>query len=96
MGGAMAVLRAPEGSAASIYRTGGDRDMRAMMQFVVLSLVILPCCRTEGFGPYEVWNPFDDLASWLCSLSASASAGMWLTSSSGRRRVHARRYHRRG
>lgn len=36
----------------------GARDMRAIMQFVVLSLVILPVLPREDYGPYGVWNPF--------------------------------------
>jgi uncharacterized membrane protein (DUF4010 family) len=36
----------------------GERDMRAIMQFVLLSLVILPVLPHQDFGPYGVWNPF--------------------------------------
>jgi uncharacterized membrane protein (DUF4010 family) len=32
--------------------------MRAIMQFVLLSLVILPVLPHQDFGPYGVWNPF--------------------------------------
>ncbi len=32
--------------------------MRAMMQFVLLSLVILPVLPNQDFEPYAVWNPF--------------------------------------
>jgi uncharacterized membrane protein (DUF4010 family) len=28
-----------------------------MMQFTLLSLVILPVLRDRAFGPYAVWNP---------------------------------------
>lgn len=34
-----------------------DRDVRAIMQFVVISLVILPILPDETFGPYDVLNP---------------------------------------
>ncbi len=34
-----------------------DRDMRAMMQFVVLSLIILPVLPDRTYGPYDVLNP---------------------------------------
>jgi uncharacterized membrane protein (DUF4010 family) len=36
----------------------GERDMRAIMLFVLLSLVILPVLPNKDFGPYSVWNPF--------------------------------------
>jgi uncharacterized membrane protein (DUF4010 family) len=36
----------------------GERDMRAIMQFVVLTLIILPVLPNRDFGPYAVWNPF--------------------------------------
>ncbi|MEQ1857255.1 MAG: MgtC/SapB family protein [Longimicrobiales bacterium] len=34
-----------------------DRDVRAIMQFVVLSLIILPVLPDRTFGPYDVLNP---------------------------------------
>lgn len=34
-----------------------DADVRAMMQFVLISLVILPVVPDEGYGPYDVLNP---------------------------------------
>jgi uncharacterized membrane protein (DUF4010 family) len=34
-----------------------DRDVRAMMQFVVVSLVVLPILPDETYGPYQVLNP---------------------------------------
>ena len=34
-----------------------DRDVRAMMQFVLISLVILPVLPDQAFGPYAVVNP---------------------------------------
>jgi len=34
-----------------------DRDVRAIMQFVLISLVILPVLPDQTFGPYEVVNP---------------------------------------
>jgi uncharacterized membrane protein (DUF4010 family) len=32
--------------------------MRAIMQFVLISLVILPILPSKEYGPYGVWNPF--------------------------------------
>lgn len=37
----------------------GDADMRAMMQFVLISMVILPVLPRKDFGPYEVFNAFE-------------------------------------
>lgn len=58
MGGAMVVLLHLKTALHSFSGRIGDRDMHAMMQFVVLSLVILPVLPNENYGPYDVWNPF--------------------------------------
>ncbi|GAB4472761.1 MAG: MgtC/SapB family protein [Burkholderiaceae bacterium] len=34
------------------------RDIRSMLQFGAVSLVVLPLLPNEGFGPYGVFNPF--------------------------------------
>lgn len=34
-----------------------DRDVRAMMQFVVVSLIVLPILPNRPYGPYAVLNP---------------------------------------
>lgn len=34
-----------------------DRDVRAVMQFVVISLIILPVLPNQTYGPYDVLNP---------------------------------------
>ena len=36
----------------------GERDMRAIAQFALLSLIILPVLPNRAYGPYAVWNPF--------------------------------------
>lgn len=36
----------------------GEKDMRAIMQFVLISFIILPVLPREDLGPYGVWNPF--------------------------------------
>lgn len=36
----------------------GPEDVRAIMQFVLLTLVILPVLPNRTFGPYDVVNPF--------------------------------------
>ncbi|RIJ42883.1 MgtC/SapB family protein [Pontibacter oryzae] len=35
----------------------GEKDLKAIMQFVVISLVILPILPDETYGPYNVLNP---------------------------------------
>ncbi|QIL89120.1 DUF4010 domain-containing protein [Microbulbifer sp. SH-1] len=35
-----------------------DKDLRSIMQFAVLSLIILPVLPNRTFGPYDVLNPF--------------------------------------
>ncbi|MEJ8801360.1 MgtC/SapB family protein [Pontibacter sp. H249] len=35
----------------------GQKDLKAIMQFVVLLLIILPVLPNETYGPYEVLNP---------------------------------------
>lgn len=36
----------------------GERDFKAIMQFVLISLVILPVLPNQFYGPYGVLNPF--------------------------------------
>lgn len=40
-------------------RQMGPKDMTALMQFVVVSLIILPLLPDRAFGPWNVLNPFD-------------------------------------
>jgi uncharacterized membrane protein (DUF4010 family) len=56
--GALAVLLHSKRPLHNFARAMGERDMRAMMQFVLLSLVILPVLPNKDLGPYAVWNPF--------------------------------------
>jgi uncharacterized membrane protein (DUF4010 family) len=37
----------------------GEKDLRAIMQFVVISLVILPVLPDKAYGPYQVLNPYN-------------------------------------
>jgi uncharacterized membrane protein (DUF4010 family) len=36
----------------------GEKDLRGLINFVLVALVILPVLPNEAFGPYEVLNPF--------------------------------------
>jgi uncharacterized membrane protein (DUF4010 family) len=58
VGGAMAVLLQFKKPLHALAGAIGERDMKAIMQFVLLSLVILPVLPRQDFGPYGVWNPF--------------------------------------
>jgi uncharacterized membrane protein (DUF4010 family) len=58
VGGAMAVLLQFKKPLHALAGAIGERDMRAIMQFVLLTLVILPVLPHQDFGPYGVWNPF--------------------------------------
>ena len=37
----------------------GPKDMTGLMQFVVVSLIILPLLPNRAFGPFNVLNPYD-------------------------------------
>lgn len=36
----------------------GDKDVRAIMQFALISLVVLPILPDQTYGPYETLNPY--------------------------------------
>ena len=36
----------------------GDKDIHAIMQFVLIALVILPILPNHSYGPYDTFNPF--------------------------------------
>lgn len=40
----------------------GDKDVHAIMQFVLIALVVLPVLPNQSFGPFDVINPFQ---TWL-------------------------------
>jgi len=58
VGGAVAVLLHFKKAMHQFVARIGDRDMHAIMQFVVVSLIILPVLPQENYGPFGVWNPF--------------------------------------
>ncbi len=59
LGGAMAALLHFKGPMHKFAGEIGEYDMRAIMQFVLLTLVILPVLPQKNYGPYGVWNPFE-------------------------------------
>ena len=43
----------------TFVRKMGPKDIAGLMQFVVISLIILPVLPNRSFGPFKVLNPFD-------------------------------------
>lgn len=58
LGGAIAVLLHYKDLLHTFASRFGERDVTAFMQFVLISLVILPILPNEAYGPYAVLNPF--------------------------------------
>lgn len=58
VGGTVAVLLHFKPEMHSIARRLKDPDFRAIMQFVLITLVILPILPNHRYGPYNVLNPF--------------------------------------
>ncbi|MCX7887846.1 MAG: MgtC/SapB family protein [Verrucomicrobiae bacterium] len=57
-GGAVAVLLQWKKPLHEFVRGLAENDVAAIMQFVLITLVILPVLPNRGFGPWEVLNPF--------------------------------------
>lgn len=58
VGGTVAVLLHFKPEMHSIARRLEDPDFRAIMQFVLITLVILPILPNQRYGPYQVLNPY--------------------------------------
>lgn len=58
LGGTVAVLLHLKPQMHSLARRLEDPDFKAIMQFVLITLVILPILPNQKFGPYQVWNPY--------------------------------------
>jgi uncharacterized membrane protein (DUF4010 family) len=57
IGGGAAVLLQFKGQLHGVVSRLGEDDLRAIMQFALLSLVILPVLPDRTYGPYQVLNP---------------------------------------
>jgi uncharacterized membrane protein (DUF4010 family) len=57
LGGVVAVLLQAKPILHGFVKRLGETDMRVMMQFVLLTLVILPILPDRAYGPFEVLNP---------------------------------------
>ncbi|MEN3943452.1 MgtC/SapB family protein [Prosthecobacter sp. SYSU 5D2] len=58
VGGVMVILLHLKEPMHRVVGSMGEHDIKAIMQFVLISLIILPVLPNESYGPYEVWNPF--------------------------------------
>ncbi len=57
VGGGVAVLLQYKAPLHGLAARLGDNDLKAIMQFALISLVILPILPDKTYGPYTVWNP---------------------------------------
>lgn len=57
IGAGAAVLLQFKGQLHGIVRQLSEQDVKAIMQFALLSMVILPVLPNKTFGPYSVLNP---------------------------------------
>lgn len=62
LGGVMAVLLHFKNLLHTFAGRIGERDVTAIMQFVLITLVILPVLPDRNFGPYDTLNPYQ---TWL-------------------------------
>ncbi len=62
VGGGIAILLQFKLELHSVLDRLQDSDMRAIMQFALISCVILPILPNESYGPYKAFNPFE---AWL-------------------------------
>jgi len=86
--GAVAVLLHLKPQLHSLAARIGDRDFKAVMQFALISLVVLPVLPDRTYGPYDVLNPFRiwlmvvlivgiSLAGYVAYKLLGARAGAW-------------------
>ena len=58
LGGVIAVLLHYKDPLHAFAKRIGEQDVTAIMQFVLISLVVLPVLPNRTFGPYDTLNPF--------------------------------------
>ncbi|MDB6017452.1 MAG: rane protein [Pedosphaera sp.] len=58
LSGTIAVLLHFKPELHAFVQKMGDKDFKAVIQFVLITLVILPVLPNQEFGPYKVLNPF--------------------------------------
>ena|GEM_PF-95273 len=62
VGGSVAILLQFKPELHQLARTLGDTDLRAIMQFVLITCVVLPVLPNQSMGP---WNAFNPRETWL-------------------------------
>lgn len=58
VGGGLAVLLSWKEPLHGLIQKMGPTDIKAIMQFVLITLVILPVLPDQAYGPYEAFNPY--------------------------------------
>jgi uncharacterized membrane protein (DUF4010 family) len=59
IGGGVAVLLQFKPEMHGFAKKLGERDLKAIMQFVLITCIILPLLPNKTFGPFDVFNPFE-------------------------------------
>lgn len=77
LGGTTAILLHMKEELHELAGGLGEKDLRAIMQFVLVSLVILPLLPDRAYGPYGVLNPREIW--WMVVLVVGVSLGGYLT-----------------
>jgi len=89
LGGAVAVLLHLKKPLHRFVAAIGEKDIKAIMQFVLVTLVILPVLPNKAYGPYAVLNPFKiwlfvilvvgmSLGGYVMFKFVGSRAGTWL------------------
>jgi uncharacterized membrane protein (DUF4010 family) len=76
VGGGVAVLLQMKGQLHGIVARLGDKDLKAIMQFALISLVILPVLPNRTYGPFDVLNPRQ--AWWMVVLIVGINLGGYI------------------
>jgi uncharacterized membrane protein (DUF4010 family) len=76
VGGGVAVLLQMKGQLHGFVARLGDKDLRAIMQFALISLVILPVLPDRTYGPFDVFNPRQTW--WMVVLIVGISLGGYI------------------
>ncbi|HZS05375.1 MAG TPA: DUF4010 domain-containing protein [Blastocatellia bacterium] len=76
IGGGVAVLLQFKGQMHGFVAKLGENDLKAIMQFVLISLVILPVLPNRPYGPYAVLNPRNIW--WMVVLIVGISLGGYI------------------
>ncbi len=73
LGGSVAVLLQWKQPLHTFVERIGKDDLRAIIQFVLISLVVLPILPNKAYGPYEALNPFEIwlMVVLICGISLS-------------------------